>query len=76
MELNKIVSKKITECRKLHGWKQYELAKKIGVTGAAMCQYEKGLRLPGLLVSLKLARVLDVSIDYLVGLEEIGDTVD
>ena len=63
----KYISKKIKELRKSVDWSQSELARKSGVTSAAISQIEKGGRLPSLIVSKKLATALSISFNELIG---------
>ena len=45
---------------------QQELANKIGVTSAAVCQYETGKRTPSVELLKKIAKVLDCSVEDLI----------
>ena len=49
------------------GWTQVRLAEKAGITPAAVCQIEKGERIPTIPVLHRIAQVLRVSLDYLAG---------
>ena len=49
---------------------QIELAKSIGVSKGIISLWENGLREPNMFSLIKLAQYFDVSIDFLVGLEE------
>jgi len=62
-----ILRKRITETRERHGLNQAELAEKAGVTPAAISQIEKGTRVPTIPVLHRIANVLGVSLDYLIG---------
>lgn len=48
---------------------QAELAKKLGLTKSVISAYENGLRLPSYDVLIHIARIFNVSTDYLLGLE-------
>lgn len=48
---------------------QEDLAKKIGVVKTTIANYESGLRTPDNEKLIAIAKVFDVSIDYLLGLE-------
>ena len=61
------ISAKLLELRKSAGWSQSTLAKRVGITSAAISQLEKGDRLPSLIVSYKLAEALHISVAELVG---------
>ena len=56
----------IKRLRKKHGWSQTQLAEQIGSHLSHINRIETGKYNPSLDVVLKLATVLDVSIDYLV----------
>ena len=49
---------------------QVQLAKKVGTTNVTICRYLKAERIPRLDVVAKIAYVLDVSSDYLLGLTD------
>jgi len=54
--------------RESFGFTQRELAEKSGLTTAAICQIERGLRSPNIKTILKLQKAFDgVSLDYLIG---------
>lgn len=62
-----ILKARIGEARNRKGLNQAELAHLAGVTPAAISQIENGLRVPTIPVLHKIARVLEVSLDYLAG---------
>lgn len=55
--------------RQEKGIGQVELAKEIGVSKAIISLWENGLREPGMISLINLAKFFDVSIDFLVGIE-------
>ena len=55
------------------GISQRELAKKIGCTEVTISRYITGERVPSATVVVKIANVLGVSVDYLIG-NESGNT--
>lgn len=57
--------------RKKKGFSQAELGKKIGTSGDVIGRYERGDIKPSIDVVEKIADVLDVSIDYLIGKSKI-----
>lgn len=57
----------ITDSRKQKGWSQIDLANESGVSREMIGNYERGGNAPSIEVLLKLAKALDVSLDYLVG---------
>lgn len=48
---------------------QANLAAKLGVTKSVISAYETGLRMPSYEVLLSIARIFDVTTDYLLGVE-------
>jgi len=59
-------STKLRELRKKHQWTQDELAMKVGVHGRHVGKYENGQVMPNTETLIRIAKVFDVSIDYLV----------
>lgn len=59
----------IREKRKALGMSQGVLANKLGVSKVAICWYETGARTPTMENFLKLADILDLSLDELTGRE-------
>ena len=53
--------------RKQKGLSQGELGKRIGTSGDIIGRYERSVITPSIEVIIKMADVLEVSIDYLVG---------
>jgi transcriptional regulator with XRE-family HTH domain len=53
--------------RKRKKMSQAELGKQVGTSGDIIGRYERNLIVPSVEVIVKIADVLDVSIDYLVG---------
>jgi phage repressor protein C with HTH and peptisase S24 domain len=60
-----IIGSKIKEQRKLKGWTQLELGKKVGLGKNAISNYEKGFRSPKKNTMFDLAKAFDISIDDL-----------
>lgn len=61
--------KRLREARVLSGMKQPALADKIGISSQMISAYENGKRSPSIEVAAALAKELNVSLDYLCGLE-------
>lgn len=57
--------------RQERGIGQVELAKKIGVSNGIISLWENGLREPSLASLVSIALFFDVSLDELVGMEEL-----
>lgn len=62
-----MLNERLKQAREAAGLSQTELANKIGVTQAAYCYYEQGLRIPSLGVAKTICGVLNVSLDWLTG---------
>lgn len=63
------IGESIKNIRKSKGITQKELAERIGITDSAITKYEKGDREPGWETLYKIADVLEVSINDLLGIE-------
>ena len=50
-------------------WSQSKLAEKLGLSASHVANYEIGRRLPSLQILIDMARILGVSTDYLLGVE-------
>jgi transcriptional regulator with XRE-family HTH domain len=57
----------ITQLRKKKGISQAELGKAVGTSGDIIGRYERDEVKPSIEVVMKIADILEVSIDYLVG---------
>ncbi len=58
---------KITLLRKQANWSQSDLDKKIGASRTIIGNYERNTNTPSLEMILKIAKVFDVSVDFLLG---------
>lgn len=58
--------------REYHGLSQRQLAARVGVTNTAISAIERGAHIPSVLLALRIARALGVSIEILWG----GDAGD
>lgn len=54
---------------------QAQLAQRLGVTKSVISAYETGLRLPSYDILIHIAKIYNVSTDYLLGLEK-KDEID
>ena len=61
------IGEQITRLRKAKKWSQEELAKEINASRIMIGNYERGDNTPSMDVIIKIARVFDVSIDFLLG---------
>jgi len=60
-------AERLSELRKKKGISQEVLARHLGTQGPAIGRYERGTAKPTIEVAAKIAKVLEVSLDYLVG---------
>ena len=68
-----MLSKQITDLRKKQGISQSQLAKELNVSPSTIGMYEQGRRVPDLDTLIAMARLFNVSLDYLVtGKEFVG----
>lgn len=63
------LGQKIKEERDRKGWSQIFFARKIGVTNAVLSNYERDVRDPDTTTLKNIANTLEVSVDYLLGLQ-------
>ena len=61
-----MVAKRIAELRKKAGMNQAQLAKQLKLSASAVSMYEQGQRYPDIDKLIVLAKVFDVSLDYLI----------
>ena len=62
---------RLSELRKKRGFSQEELANMIGTKGPAIGRYEREIAKPTIEVATKLSKILEVSLDYLVGNSDV-----
>lgn len=70
MIILKVLSERLRTQRKLKSKTQNDIAKALNISRAAYGEYELGNHLPTVDKLVSLAVILDVSIDYLLGLED------
>lgn len=63
-----MLGNRIKEMREKHGLTQGDLASRVGVNITQVVKWEKGRAMPGGEAFMKLAKELDVSMDFLAGL--------
>lgn len=70
-------SERLKTLRKEAGFTQVDVAEKLGISQPAYASWERGAKKPTQENLVKIAQILDVSIDYLVGnSEEKSDELD
>ena len=62
---------RLAKLRKLRGFSQYSLADEIGISSKQIADYERGLAHPNDEMIIRLALILKVTTDTLLGLNEI-----
>ncbi len=75
-EDNEVFANRLLALRKQRGWSQPTLAKKVGTSGAIIGRYERGEITPSIGVARKLAEALEVTLDYLVGDNDLNGIQD
>ena len=63
----KIWFKNLQKAREAKGYTQVKLAMEAEISQQSITYYETGTRVPSLQIADKLAKILDTSIDYLIG---------
>lgn len=61
------IGERIAQLRKQNNLSQDELAKKAGVSRTIIGNYERNANTPSIEVLMKLAKVFNVSVDYIIG---------
>lgn len=64
------MGKRLKELREESGLTQKQVAEKLGVNSVTYLHYEKAQREPPLALLADMAAFFDVSVDYLLGLED------
>ncbi len=64
--LSKDFPKKLKELRTKKGWSQGQLGKRIGADLQRISKYERGVMWPTMELMVRLAKVFDVSVDYMI----------
>lgn len=72
-ELKNNIGSNIAKCRKAIGLTRAALAEKVGLTLAAIGQYERGDRTPTVEHLCKIADTLNVTVNDLVGVPSVND---
>lgn len=72
--LRRVIGERIAAARRLNGWDQCVFASELGFANSSQPSlWEAGKRLPPLAMLIEAARVLGVSVDYLLGESEEAD---
>lgn len=74
---HKRIGRQIRELRQLRGWKQYELAEKVGLSRPAICNIEAGKRNLTLNTLKRFCEVFEIDISYFgIETDNFDDAVD
>lgn len=63
-------SNRILHLRKSSSLTQQQVADKLGITRAAYCNYEIGIREPSMEILKRICMLFEVTSDYLIGLTD------
>lgn len=74
-EIKKIVTQNIRKYRKMAGLTQMEIAKKLNLSGPSVNQWENGISFPEFDKIYKLCKILNISIDDLLGEYSLGTSL-
>lgn len=61
------IGSRIVELRKDKGWSQAQLAEAVNASRDIIGKYERNDNSPSIEMALKIAKVFDISVDYLLG---------
>lgn len=65
-----IFAKRLKQERQQKQWSLLDMSQKLGINTSQLSDYEKSLREPDLSLVAKIAKLLGVSIDYMIGLSD------
>lgn len=68
-EIKSAIAHNITELRQAKNWTQMDLAKELNYSDKAVSKWERGESVPSVAVLVEIAKLFDVSLDYLVAEE-------
>ena len=71
--MQEVLSQRLKTCRRNHKYTQKEVAIYCDITEKAYQNYELGTREPKMSILMRIAKLYQVSLDYLVGLKDTPD---
>lgn len=66
------IGSKIIQLRKKHNLSQSQLAQKIGISRTIVGNYERNSNSPSIEILLKMAKVFNVSVDFIIGESQLS----
>lgn len=66
-----MLGKRINELRLAHGWNQVQLANRLNISKQTISNWENDNIQPSIEMLVRIARLFNVTTDYLLGLEQI-----
>lgn len=66
---NEMIAERIKFLRESNNLTQSELARKLGITRSSVNAWEQGISVPSTQYVVELARLFNVSVDYLLGVD-------
>ena len=64
--MEKTIAGRIKRAREIRGWKQVELARRVGLSRSNVSRFESGLRTPEVASAIKLAKARDMTLAALI----------
>ena len=74
--MENIFGERLAELRKFRDMTQSDLSKELNVTVATISNYENGHKRPSDEIKVKIAKIFNVSLDYLLGVTRIEYKLD
>ena len=68
--MQEVLSQRLKTCRRNHKYTQKEVAIYCDITEKAYQNYELGTREPKISILMRIAKLYQVSLDYLVGMKD------
>ncbi len=66
VKLQEIIGRRIKKLRQGYSYSQEQLGKKVGVTRRTIIALEREEKLPSIIALIEIARVFNVSLDYMI----------
>lgn len=69
------LSRRLVELRRRMGYSQRDFGQHLGVSGGLVSQWEMGKKVPGRVALAKIASLTGVSLDYLIGVRRMQESM-